>query len=51
MLSVVRDTIARIHWRHNYTGRALPHPANDTAADYWQRMSDALFDSSVWFVS
>jgi len=41
------DTLKRIAGRH-YT-RQRAQPANDR--DYWQRMSDALFDSSVWFVS
>jgi len=32
MHSAIITTAARTHWRHDFTGRALPHPANEPQA-------------------
>lgn len=43
LLSVTRDTFARIHWAHDFTGRAPRIAVND---DYW-----ALTEASLSFAS
>lgn len=32
MHSAIITTAARTHWRHDFTGRALPRPANEPQA-------------------
>ena len=32
MHSAIITTAARTHWQHNFTGRALPRPANEPQA-------------------
>lgn len=48
MLAVVLDTFARIHWRHDFTGRAARVGLNDNTPHHTPRLaaSSVVFSES-----